>query len=245
MREGNLSGIVDDVFGHLSGYGLYSSNVFLRGIFKLANGDDVGGILGQLQTEISAIPGQIDLAVKSVPLGLTNLLRNYNADLGLDFWSLNFNTWEQGGFLGYVRQNDMKKIRTGYIEIEQGKYSIELSDEYKVQILFYDNMYAGVQNNTGKINGDSVTVGSTVKYASFALERVDGENLVPGDYLKAGFSLTMGTVISDSGSVLLPHIVSITLPQNSYSVQKDGTLNPNTSITLNLSNSTTRQTTIN
>lgn len=245
VRDGNLSGIVDAAFGSLSGYGLYSSNVFLRGVFKLANGDDVGGIIGQLQTEVSAIPGQIDLAVKSVPLGLTNLLRNYNADLGLDFWSLNFDTWEQGGFSGYNTQNNVKKIRTGFIEIEQGKYNIELSDEYKVQILFYDNTYAGVQNNIDKINGDSVTAGSTVKYARFALERADGENLLPGDYGKAGFSLTMGTIISDSGSVILPHIVSITLPQSSYYVQKDGTLTPNISITLNLSNGTTRQTTIN
>lgn len=37
-REGNLSGIVDDVFGQLSGYGLYGQNVFLRGRFSIQSG---------------------------------------------------------------------------------------------------------------------------------------------------------------------------------------------------------------
>lgn len=50
VREGNLSGVVDSVFGQLSGYGLYSKNVFLRGIFKLVNGTDVGQKLAEHDT---------------------------------------------------------------------------------------------------------------------------------------------------------------------------------------------------
>lgn len=38
---GNLSGIVDPVFGTLSGTGLYSSNAYLRGIFRLSSGKTV------------------------------------------------------------------------------------------------------------------------------------------------------------------------------------------------------------
>lgn len=50
VREGNLSGVVDDVFGQLSGYGLYANNVFLRGIFKLVNGTDIGHKLSEHDT---------------------------------------------------------------------------------------------------------------------------------------------------------------------------------------------------
>ncbi len=50
VREGNLFGVVDAVFGQLSGYGLYSNNVFLRGIFKLVNGTDVGQKLAEHDT---------------------------------------------------------------------------------------------------------------------------------------------------------------------------------------------------
>lgn len=38
VREGNLEGIVDSVFGQLSGYGLYGQNVFLRGRFSIQSG---------------------------------------------------------------------------------------------------------------------------------------------------------------------------------------------------------------
>lgn len=50
VREGNLSGVVDAVFGQLSGYGLYANNVFLRGIFKLVNGTDIGHKLAEHDT---------------------------------------------------------------------------------------------------------------------------------------------------------------------------------------------------
>ena len=43
VRLGKLSGIVDSAFGTLSGYGLYSQNVYLRGTFNLAG--TVGGVL--------------------------------------------------------------------------------------------------------------------------------------------------------------------------------------------------------
>jgi len=50
VREGNLSGIVDAAFGQLSGYGLYSKNVCLRGVFKLVNGMDIGQKLAEHDT---------------------------------------------------------------------------------------------------------------------------------------------------------------------------------------------------
>lgn len=41
VREGNLEGIVDEKFGQLQGFGLYSNNVYLRGIFRLMNGKTI------------------------------------------------------------------------------------------------------------------------------------------------------------------------------------------------------------
>lgn len=38
VREGNLSGIVDEVFGQLSGYGLYGQNVYLKGRLAVQSG---------------------------------------------------------------------------------------------------------------------------------------------------------------------------------------------------------------
>lgn len=86
-REGNLNGIVDEVFGQLTGSGLYAKNVYLRGKFALSTGQDVeskfgetdatlgnmqgqlntqGGVITDLQANVSAIPGQIEQSVSGV-----------------------------------------------------------------------------------------------------------------------------------------------------------------------------------
>lgn len=46
-----------------SGYGLYSMNVFLKGIFILRNGKSIEQELTELSTQIEAIPGQISMKV--------------------------------------------------------------------------------------------------------------------------------------------------------------------------------------
>lgn len=48
-REGNLTGIVDDVFGQLSGSGFYGKNVFLRGRFAFNSGQDVEEVLEEVK----------------------------------------------------------------------------------------------------------------------------------------------------------------------------------------------------
>ena len=86
-REGNLSGIVDEVFGQLDGTGLYAKNVYLRGKFALSTGTTVEdkfgqtdsklsnvegqlntqqGVISDLKTEMSAIPGKIEQSVSVV-----------------------------------------------------------------------------------------------------------------------------------------------------------------------------------
>lgn len=67
---GCLDGITDTNFpaeNQPQGYGLYSDNAYLRGDFILKNGKDVS-------TELSAVSGQITLAVNSIKLGGRNIL---------------------------------------------------------------------------------------------------------------------------------------------------------------------------
>lgn len=46
-----------------SGHGLYSMNVFLKGVFILRNGKSIDQALTELSTQIEAVPGQISLKV--------------------------------------------------------------------------------------------------------------------------------------------------------------------------------------
>ena len=50
-REGKLTGIVDDVFGRLSGAGLYARNVYLRGSLALSSGQKVEERISKLGQE--------------------------------------------------------------------------------------------------------------------------------------------------------------------------------------------------
>lgn len=64
-REGKLTGIVDDVFGRLSGAGLYARNVYLRGSLVLSSGETVDKTIGDMDAKVlsaQAIAGtaQID-----------------------------------------------------------------------------------------------------------------------------------------------------------------------------------------
>ena len=86
-REGNLSGIVDEVFGQLGGTGLYAKRVYLRGKFALDTGDEIGekldnlednlvtvsgrqdtqeGNITEIRTKVEALPGQITQEVSGV-----------------------------------------------------------------------------------------------------------------------------------------------------------------------------------
>ena len=61
VRIGKLDGITDPVLGNLTGVGLYSQNVFLKGKFVLANNQDVGDVLDSKasQTEVNTLTGII------------------------------------------------------------------------------------------------------------------------------------------------------------------------------------------
>lgn len=58
-REGNLNGIVDEVFGQLSGSGFYGKKVYLRGKFAFSSGVNVEDKLGQTDAQMDNLQGQL------------------------------------------------------------------------------------------------------------------------------------------------------------------------------------------
>ena len=77
---GCLDGITDTDFPadfQPSGYGLYAMNCFLKGIFILRNGKSIEQEFSNIATELAAIPGKIELSVKTkvenLGIGANNL----------------------------------------------------------------------------------------------------------------------------------------------------------------------------
>ena len=109
---GCLDGMTDTDFPadfQPSGYGLYAMNCFLKGIFILRNGKnletELSDIRKDVMTEISAIPGLIELSVKTeigkITLGAGNLLNGskgywFNQSDYLSNVSLNYNAASNG-----------------------------------------------------------------------------------------------------------------------------------------------------
>lgn len=65
-RTGELSGITDAVFGVLSGFGLYATNVYLKGMFILRSGKTVEG----------AITDGVNNGIDGIKIGGRNLILN-------------------------------------------------------------------------------------------------------------------------------------------------------------------------
>lgn len=94
IREGNLAGIVDSVFGQLSGYGLYAQNVFLKGSFALQSGGDVsetfqdvwGALndLGEEQIQQGETITQFQIDMNGLQSTVTNITNNVIPDIQSD-----------------------------------------------------------------------------------------------------------------------------------------------------------------
>lgn len=90
LREGNLSGIVDSDFGQLSGYGLYSNNVYLKGNLRIRSGKTVEQTIEDkaqdLQNEIDEIREIKQLRIEKVTTPGYEFYREgqeYNHTLGI------------------------------------------------------------------------------------------------------------------------------------------------------------------
>ncbi|MBD9177595.1 MAG: hypothetical protein EGP82_00180 [Odoribacter splanchnicus] len=80
MREGNLKGIVDKDLGQLQGFGLYASNVYLKGAFRLFSGKDVGDTLIEQQSQIDTAKSIADSAQQNV-MQVTQQITDIKADM--------------------------------------------------------------------------------------------------------------------------------------------------------------------
>lgn len=91
---GCLDGMTDTDFPadlQPSGYGLYAMNCFLKGIFILRNGKSIEQEFANIATELSAIPGKIELAIRSMKVADVNLLYDSNH-------KLNANPYQMGAY---------------------------------------------------------------------------------------------------------------------------------------------------
>lgn len=96
---GCLDGMTDTDFPadlQPSGYGLYAMNCFLKGIFILRNGKSIEQEFSNIATELAAIPGKIELAIRSMKVADVNLLYDSNH-------KLNANPYQMGAYKYDVR----------------------------------------------------------------------------------------------------------------------------------------------
>ena len=91
---GCLDGMTDTDFPadfQPSGHGLYAINCFLKGIFILRNGKSIEQEFSNIATELAAIPGKIELAIRSMKVADVNLLYDSNH-------KLNANPYQMGAY---------------------------------------------------------------------------------------------------------------------------------------------------
>lgn len=91
---GCLDGMTDTDFPadfQPSGYGLYAMNCFLKGIFILRNGKSIEQEFSNIATELAAISGKIELAIRSMKVADVNLLYDSNH-------KLNANPYQMGAY---------------------------------------------------------------------------------------------------------------------------------------------------
>ena len=91
---GCLDGMTDTDFPadfQPSGYGLYAMNCFLKGIFILRNGKSIEQEFSNIATELAAIPGKIEFAIRSMKVADVNLLYDSNH-------KLNANPYQMGAY---------------------------------------------------------------------------------------------------------------------------------------------------
>lgn len=192
VREGNLQGIVDEDFGQLAGYGLYSNNVYLKGVFRLLTGKTVEEAIGEIdgdlseyktyvQSEFNLLPDKISMEVSKIRIGGKNLLRNYDQRFGFDYWYTPYNDWEQGGFEDNLPSETMFRIRTPYVDLAPGDHNIHLHVDYKVEALFFDEYHVFIENSGWKYDGEKITAPSGTKYARFSVTFILDEGEAEGD----------------------------------------------------------------
>lgn len=134
-RLGALDGISDSAFpvdAQPSGYGLYSNNCFLTGIFVLANGKDVLTMFsimeGMIKSEMASV--RYDMNVKD------NYLNNTVFAGSLDGWTLGqgIRLFKVGGrLLAFNRNFYANKASSANIATQDGRYVLRIKNSSVTQ----------------------------------------------------------------------------------------------------------------
>ena len=95
VRLGKLSGISDSYFGTLSGYGLYSDNVYLRGSIYATDGVFSGTVYASDGTFTGAITASSGSIAGVLTIGTSGEIRQGTGTLGTDYTGLR--VWRDSG----------------------------------------------------------------------------------------------------------------------------------------------------
>lgn len=198
-----------------------------------------------INSQISTIQqqaAQIDIKVGSMRTGGRNLLRNYNMEFGHNYWCTLIEDWVQGGFSGYSTASSSTRVRTNeYFDWPPGSQYVSIQSNYKVQIQFYNSSKTGVSNQYWKVNGDVITAPSTTRYARFSLAYADDSVITPYNAPEAKFRLAQARIIDESGTPVAPSLTVVGFVQpEAITVSVGGTINFPPTITLNISDGSTR-----
>lgn len=160
-REGNLTGIVDEVFGQLSGSGFYGKNVYLRGKFALSSGVSVEDKFGQTDSQMNNLQGQLTNQqgqLNTQQGQITNIQTDILAIPGQIKQEVSQTvTYEVGnlqiGMVNLLKGSNVELNRQNYnVGIYAYDVSIQENKEYTCVICYTlgsENTYIGVYTNSG------------------------------------------------------------------------------------------------
>ena len=160
-REGNLTGIVDEVFGQLSGSGFYGKNVYLRGKFALSSGVSVDDKFGQTDSQMNNLQGQLTNQqgqLNTQQGQITNIQTDILAIPGQIKQEVSQTVTHEVGNLQIGMVNLLKgsNVELGAQAYQIGRYAYDVyiqgNKEYTCVICYTlgsENTYIGVYTNSG------------------------------------------------------------------------------------------------
>lgn len=167
-REGNLTGIVDEVFGQLSGSGFYGKNVYLRGKFALSSGVSVDDKFGQTDSQMNNLQGQL-----TNQQGQLNTQQGQITSLQTDILAIPGQIKQE---VSQTVTHEVGNLQIGMVNLLKGSNVEGNPNNYLVSVYYYDKKpevgkeYSLVLCYTLTGNNTSITVcqnGGSNKIHSF------------------------------------------------------------------------------
>lgn len=157
-REGNLSGIVDDALGQLSGSGLYAKNAYLRGKLALASGKTVENALGEIDTKTSTAQSTAETAQQAANNAASELSKT-NTTLSTVTRDVKLLADAQSGFS--VSVSEVREKAESYadekVTEEEQRAIADAQAKYEAAVLEAQKKSLGASWVSGKILYDDPT----------------------------------------------------------------------------------------